>query len=282
SLRASASPSSAVIATLPHGSPVTLLSLSAGWWQVEYADGHVGWSRTDSIHQVVGSRAMRISTSSSELPIRSGASTEHKILTRLPRDTVVVELSREDGWSRILYQGDQLGYVASSDLDEPSGAALDSRAILLPVPSYKQYDSRWATIRIGNEGDTMRQIGCTTSSLAMTESYRTGSVVTPAAMAARTRYTPDGFLYWPERYKPYFGSRYLAAIRAQLEAGRPVIIGTKNRAGGHWVVVTGHNGKTPLRAADFTINDPDSDSRTTLAQLLRDYPSFYKLKIYRS
>ena len=41
-VRSSASTSGKIVASLPRGSNVTLLSKSGSWWQVEYADGITG------------------------------------------------------------------------------------------------------------------------------------------------------------------------------------------------------------------------------------------------
>ena len=55
-----------------------------------------------------------------------------------------------------------------------------------------------------------------------------------------------------------------------------MLFGATNRSGGqHWVVITGFTGGE-VTAANFTINDPGTSSRTTLAQFLNAYPNFYK------
>lgn len=60
-----------------------------------------------------------------------------------------------------------------------------------------------------------------------------------------------------------------------------MLFGAKNSYGGqHWVVITGYIGGAALSTAGFTINDPDSSSRTTLQQFLGAYPSFYKYFVY--
>ena len=71
-------------------------------------------------------------------------------------------------------------------------------------------------------------------------------------------------------------SGYLNKILALLKQGKPVLFGAKNAYGGqHWVVITGFTGGA-VSAANFTVNDPGSNSRTTLQQFLNVYPTFYK------
>ena len=70
---------------------------------------------------------------------------------------------------------------------------------------------------------------------------------------------------------------YLLQIRSVLQSGKPVIFGSKKAGGAqHWCVVTGWDGKA-LSDGSFTVNDPASASRTTLAQFRAIYPVPYKL-----
>jgi hypothetical protein len=65
-----------------------------------------------------------------------------------------------------------------------------------------------------------------------------------------------------------------------LKQGKPVLLGAKNVYGSqHWVVITGFAGGS-LTAANFTIHDPGSNSRTSLQQFLNVYPNFYKYFYY--
>ena len=49
-VRSSASTSGKIVASLPRGSNVTLLSKSGSWWQVEYADGKYGYVPVSYTH----------------------------------------------------------------------------------------------------------------------------------------------------------------------------------------------------------------------------------------
>ena len=148
----------------------------------------------------------------------------------------------------------------------------------LNVPKYRQSDSRWANVYIGNSGKTMAKIGCATTAIAMIESYRTGTSVYPDTMAKKLSYTSSGNVYWPAGYTAITdGTNFLSAIYKQLQQGKPVLFGAKKASGGqHWVVITGYSGGSSLTASGFAINDPGSASRTNLQMFLNDYPNFYK------
>ena len=184
-------------------------------------------------------------------------------------------LSQANGWSRILYNGVKTGYVSSAYLSASGGSAA---SVSLAVPSYKQTDSRWASVQIGSSGKTIGQIGCTTTALAMTESYRLGTSVNPAEMSRRLSYSSGGALYGPSNYRLVSeSSGALSTVLSLLRQGTPVIYGAKTSLGQqHWVVVTGYNG-LGLSAENFTILDPGSASRTTLRQFLNAYPVFHRL-----
>ena len=273
-VRFSPTAGSTVLAKLSKGSYVTLVSKAGAWWQVEYAKGRYSYCHGDYIREV-SSNTASVTTGGSNLNVRSGGGAGYARIGSLPKGEQVVILSSAGGWSRILYHGTKTGWVSSQYLSAGS-------AISLAVPSFKQTDSRWANVIIGSSGKTMAQIGCATTAIAMMESYRTGAVTTPAAMAQKLRYTASGSVYWPSHYSVVTNpSGYLSTVYALLKAGKPVLFGARNSYGGqHWVVITGYSGGSTLSPADFTILDPGSGSRTTLQQFLRDYPNFYKFFHY--
>lgn len=273
-VRSSNSTSGAVIATLHHGSYVTLTAKSGSWWRVEYADGKYGYCHADYIKTALGDPAM-VNISSGVLNVRQGAGTGYRKIGSLPKGKMVFVLSSSGGWSRILYHGTKTGYVSSQYLTS-SGSSYS--AVSLKVPSYKQTDSRWAHVTIGNSGKTIAQIGCATTGIAMMESYRTGTAIYPDVMSQKLSYSSSGNVYWPSHYTVVTDSgNYLSKIYQRLKEGKPVLLGAKNAAGSqHWVVITGFAGGNSLTASKFTINDPGSSSRTTLQQFLNVYPHFYK------
>ena len=278
-VRSAASSSSSVLTSLPKGSYVTLMSKSGNWWYVEYADGRYGYSHADYITPSNGSKAAVVNTSSGNLNVRSGASVSHAVTGSLPKGKTVIVLSESNGWSRVLYNGVKTGYVSSQYLKK-AGA---SDAIQLNLPNFKQTDSRWANVLIGNSGKTIGRIGCTTTAIAMMESYRRGRTIYPDAMSKELSYSSSGDLYWPSDYtQTTNASGYLSRINELLRQKKPVLIGLKTKGGSqHWVVVTGFAGGDPTNASNYRINDPGSNSRSNLQQVINAYPVFYKLVYYR-
>lgn len=276
-VRSQASTGAAVVTSLHKGSYITLISKSGSWWYVEYASGKYGYCHANYITVADGTPAT-VATQSGNLNVRSGAGTSYARVASLSKGEIVIELSAANGWSRILYRGTKTGYVSTQYL---SGSGSIS-AITLSVPSYKQTDSRWAGTTIASTGKTIAQIGCATTAIAMLESYRTGTIIYPDAMAMQLTYTSSGSVYWPSHYTPVTSSTgYLEAVYSKLKQGKPVLFGARNAAGSqHWVVITGYTGGTGLTASGFTINDPGSNSRTNLQQLLNVYPTFYKFFYY--
>lgn len=98
-VRSSASTSGKIVASLPRGSNVTLLSKSGSWWQVEYADGKYGYVHGDYMKSISGSFAAQVNTSSGNLNVRQGADTSYAVQTSLPKGKTVVILSQSGGWS---------------------------------------------------------------------------------------------------------------------------------------------------------------------------------------
>lgn len=285
-VRSTASVSSARIAALERNSLVTLISKNGSWWLVEYSDGKYGYCHADYISKLGSSYEGYVDIDSGSLNIRSSGSMNSGIKDKLSKNTSVVVLSEKNGWSRVLYDGTSIGYasdryITAGKSETESAGISSSGSVSLDVADYKQYDSRWASLKVGSSGKTMRAIGCVTAALADTESYRLGkSSITPATMLKTLSYNSSGDVSWPANYQSYTGSDYLGKALLLLNSGKPVIFGAKNSAGKmHWVVVTGYNGKG-LSGENFTINDPGSETRKTLAALLKEYPYFYKIEYY--
>lgn len=267
-----------VVSTLKKGVFVTLIAESGDWWLVEYGDGEYGYCHSDYI-RVVPSVVATVKISSGSLNVRSGAGVSYPKTDSLSKGEKVIVLSTENDWSKILYDGTKTGFVSARYLS-PSTPSYNQ--VELDVPDFKQTDKRWANVKIGNSGKTIAQIGCVTASIAMIESYRTGSIIYPDTMSKRLTYSSSGDVYWPTDYVPtYTNTDYLEKIYRLLREGKPVLIGAKTYSGGqHWVVITGYKGGDNPTEADFIINDPGSDTRTTLKQFLSVYPVFYKYFYY--
>lgn len=277
-VRSKASASAYVITSVPKGSYVTLISKTGSWWYIEYADGKYGYCHADYVKVASGTSAT-VNISSGSLNVRKGAGTSYAKTGSLYRGDSVVVLSTSNGWSKILYGGNKTGYVSTSYLKISTPKY---KAVSLKVPSFKQTDSRWASVQIGTSGKTIGQIGCVTTAIAMMQSYRTGTTIYPDAMAKKLTYASNGNVYWPSDYKVITSSsEYLSKIYDLLQSGKPVLIGAKKSTGSqHWVVITGYIGGDILTASGFTINDPGSGTRTNLQQFLNAYPTFYKFFYY--
>ena len=159
--------------------------------------------------------------------------------------------------------------------------------IALNVPSYKQTDSRWSGKKIGTK--TIGSVGCLVTSLAMKQSYQNGTTVYPDEMKNKLSFDNNS-VYWfsvknlgytyTGAYESNITNSMMKTIYQQLSAGKPVIIGGTNSSGGmHWVVVKGYNGSSTssFSASNFTINDPNSTSRTNLQHFLNSYPMVERL-----
>ncbi len=277
-VRTSATADSQSLATLKKDSYVTLVSKSGNWWLVEYADGKYGYCSAYYI-TVFSDNVKYVNISSGSLNVRSGAGSSYSKTDTLEKQEKVIVLSTSGNWSFVLYDGVKTGYVSSWYL---SDTAMTYSVITLSVPSFKQTDSRWASVKLGTSGKTIAEIGCATTGIAMMESYRTGTTIYPDAMSNKLKYTSSGSVYWPSNFTSVTSSsNYLAKIYEKLKSGKPVLFGAKNKYGGqHWVVITGFKGGDSLSASKFTVNDPGSKDRTTLQDLLNTHPNFYKYFYY--
>ncbi len=278
-VRSSPSSSATVLTKLNKGAYVTLHSKNGSWWYLEYGKNQFGYCHSSYITSVGGTQRM-VYTTSGSLKVRSGPGTSYSTIAGLSSGEKVIVLSSSGYWSRVLYHGNKKGYVYNTYLG-PVGNTGSNTPAALNVPSYKQYDSRWSSVKIGSYGETIGTIGCATTAIAMMESYRSGTTITPLMMRNRLTYTPSGSVYWPSDYTAVTDSyNYLYGIYRQLKAGKPVLLGLKNSYGGqHWVIVKGFKGGS-ITASNFTVNDPGSDKRMTLSQVLLSYPNFYKYFSY--
>ena len=269
------------IASVKNNSYVTLISLKNGWWYVKFADGKYGYCSADYIF-VLSENVKTVKTTYGNLSVRSGPGTSYSIVSKLSSGSKVAVISELNGWAKILYNGSHVGYVSSTYLvSGGSGSSVKYQSVRLSVPSYKQTDSRWSSIKLGNSSTTIGRSGCMLTSFAMTESYRTGTTITPAVMEARSSFTSSGSMYWPAGYTAYYNSSYLAKIYELLSKGIPVLIGGRASDGStHWVVVTGFTGGDTLSLSSFLINDPGSKTNTTLAQFKAKFVNHIRLMYY--
>lgn len=278
-VRASATTNSSIISKLPDHSYLTILSTSGSFYYVEYKEGSFGYVHKDYV-DVLSSNVKKVDTGGANLNVRTGPSTAYYQFDKVKNSDYVIILSNQGSFSKVLFEGNKVGYVSNSYLSSVSNGSTYP-AKKLGVPSYKQFDSRWAYSTIGNSGKTLKAYGCLTTSMAMTESYRTGITYTPVTIQNKLSYTSSGDMYWPSNYKTSTSTGYLSTAYQLLNQNKPMIIGFKNARGGqHWVVITGFTGGSTLSASNFIVNDPGSSSRSRLSEVISAYPYFYKVAYY--
>jgi hypothetical protein len=180
----------------------------------------------------------------------------------------------------------QRGKVGGKEYTD-SEASTDDVTVSLNVPSYKQYDSRWKNQTIGNH--TIGNIGCLLTSCAMKYSYQTGTETYPTTMKGKLKFSNNDLIWsslsnvgfsYTGSYGCNINNSILSTVYQKLKEGKPVIIGGMKKNGGtHYVVVTGYNGTSAssFNAYNFTINDPNSGTRTNLGQFFSTYSTVLHL-----
>jgi len=282
-IRTSPSTSGTVTGSLENGSWLTIKGKSGNWYLAEYSKGKQGYVSESYIKTYPKSVDATVKLKSGSLNVRSGAGTSHKVIDSLYNGERVVVVKSNETWCGIVYRGNKTGYVAKAYLERTKEeTAVSYPAIKLSVPSFKQTDSRWKSYPIGTQGGTIGTIGCTTTALAMTESFYQGYMITPPNMAKKLSYSASGSLYWPETYSvSNVSADYLNEIYRILKMGKPVVFGMKKANGSqHWVTVYGYEGGSSLSHGKFLVNDPGSETRRTLQSVMNDYPVAYRT-VYR-
>ena len=276
-VRSNASTSSTIKAQVKNNSYLTIYSTSGNFYYVEYKDGYFGYVHKNYV-DVISTNVKKVSTAGGNLNVRYGAGLNYVAFDSIVNNDYVIVLSDKGVFSNIIFEGNKTGYVNDSYLS--NNYKYDT--VNLSIPSYKQYDSRWASLTLGSSGKTIKQIGCLTTSIAMTESYRRGITVIPTYIRNNSSYTSDGSIYWPSNYITSTNTNYLSTVYNLLKSGKPVLIGLKTSNGGqHWVVITGFTGGNTLGLGNFIVNDPGSSTRTRLNEVVSAYPLFYKIAYYK-
>ncbi len=279
-LNVRSAPGGNIVSSLAKGENVMMHGEENGWYKVEYASGKYGYCSKSYIAPIVQSEYKTVKTTSGRLYVRSSPAGE--IINSLASGTRVAVISDSDGWSKVVFNGSRTGYVSSSYLKSTTPST-KYEAIRLNVPDFKQTDSRWANHKIGSTGYTIGLIGCTTTAVAMAESYRTGTTIYPHKMEEKLSYSSGGSLYWPSNYATTTDfDNYLSLIFSKLKEGKPVIVGAKKANGSqHWVIVTGVKATDSLTPTDFIINDPGTSTRTNLGQIFSTYHYLHRIVWYK-
>lgn len=142
--------------------------------------------------------------------------------------------------------------------------------------NWKQYDPAWATVNIGNSGKTIKNIGCTVTSISMLiaksgvptniENFNPGTFV--QALNNNNGFTSGGALYWSVVSKiipnfEYQGQKHVAGkskseklqqLNELLNNGYFVTAEVKGNTGQHWVAVDNISGE------NINMFDPASTS----------------------
>jgi len=223
-VRAAASTSSTIVATLPKGGYVTLMSKSGSFWRVEYAAGKYGYVHGDYIKET-GSTPVSVNITSGSLNVRSGAGTGYAVISGLSKGKIVLRLSQSGGWSKILFDGTRTGYVSSAYLREQSASA----SVVWPVPASRR----------------------------ITQYFRAGSHLGLDIGAAASKVEGDAVLAafsgtvlyagWLSGYgnviyiNSYHGGKYIQTRYAHLQSASGVKAGQWVNAG-QWIAPMGNSG----------------------------------------
>jgi len=123
---------------------------------------------------------------------------------------------------------------------------------------FNQRDARWASAAVGGGSFQVWQIGCLLTDLAMVYSHFGYRSMTPASIAAHSGwFNGSGAIFNSALQVPGHSTMIVrdpdaSWIRAQVAAGRPVIVGMNLPKGStHFVTLTGLNGDS-----DYWTNDP--------------------------
>ncbi len=123
---------------------------------------------------------------------------------------------------------------------------------------FNQRDARWGMQKVGPSAETVWQIGCLLSDLAMVYTHFGFGNVTPATVAAHMSWFGGGGAIFNSAFNIPGHTTVMnwnpswSWISAQLRAGNPVIVGMNLPTGGtHFVTLTGLDG-----SGDYWTNDP--------------------------
>lgn len=113
-IREEASTNSSVLGTIRNGSTFDIISKSGGWYQIKY-NGITGYVHGDYVKEVTASSSVltkgKVYNVSTNLRVRSGASTNSLILGYITNNTEVSIVGTEGSWYKIQYNGGY-GYVS--------------------------------------------------------------------------------------------------------------------------------------------------------------------------
>lgn len=151
---------------------------------------------------------------------------------------------------------------ATAELNSFKGFSHSMGGGLLPQQNspdgwfFSQRDQRWGNMAIGSSRDTIMEVGCLITSVAMVQK-KYGQDASPAGIAANSSYffstTAYMLMPWPtpSGYHYVRGGYDQGKVDSALSDGRPVIVHLRvNTRDGHFVVLKSGSG------GDYTMHDP--------------------------
>ncbi|WP_318527501.1 SH3 domain-containing protein, partial [Shouchella tritolerans] len=119
-LRSGAGTNHSIITTLAKGQKVELLKKQGGWYQVK-AGNRTGWVSADYLNvngsgNVDNAPSIGSATTTARLNLRSGAGTNHSIITTLAKGQKVELLKKQGGWYQVK-AGNRTGWVSADYLN---------------------------------------------------------------------------------------------------------------------------------------------------------------------
>lgn len=138
-MRTGASTNKSIITTIPQGKEVTYVSKSGNWYKVKYSN-KTGWVSSNYLKKVatavktntqVASSTAKTTiyyTTSSNLNMRSGASTKKSVITTIPKGKKVTYVSKSGSWFKVKY-GSKTGWVSSSYLKNKTTVVTNQQTV---------------------------------------------------------------------------------------------------------------------------------------------------------
>ncbi|WP_368039285.1 SH3 domain-containing protein [Shouchella clausii] len=128
-LRSGAGTNHSIITTLTKGQKVELLKKQGGWYQVK-AGNRTGWVSADYLNvngsgNVDNAPSSGSATTTARLNLRSGAGTNHSIITTLAKGQKVELLKKQGGWYQVK-AGNRTGWVSVDYLNVSGSGNVDN------------------------------------------------------------------------------------------------------------------------------------------------------------
>lgn len=121
-VRSSPTTKSNVISSLRKNSSITILETASGWHKMQLSNGQIGYvsSAYVTTNPVTTATTTRGVVNTSALNVRSGPSTNTRVISLIRKGTTVDILSTSNGWHTVRLSNGQIGYVSSSYITNQS------------------------------------------------------------------------------------------------------------------------------------------------------------------